>query len=76
MATIKRKTQNRLNLNSTRIRFDVKKLTPIPETKVYCTSNIKNKKNSVCLNSNKSQIYFKPCFLHDNDTRNEMQTLR
>ena len=39
MVTINRKTRYQLNLNSTRIRFDVKILTPVSETMVYCTSN-------------------------------------
>ena len=63
MATINRKTRNQFNLNSTRIRFDVKKLTPVSE--------------SICmLISNKSKIYFNPFFLHDNDNWTEKQTLR
>ena len=40
MATTNRKTRYQLNLNSTRIRFDVKKLTPVSETRVYSTSNM------------------------------------
>ena len=52
MATMNRKTRNQLNLNSKRIRFDVK------YTKI---------KMSVFLISNKSQIYFKRCFFNDND---------
>ena len=34
------KQDTQLNLNSTRIRFDVKKLTPVSETMVYCTLNM------------------------------------
>ena len=71
-------------LNSTGIRFDVKKLTPVHPIntdnlacplgtringvplylKLWCTAHqiYKNKKKSVCLISNKSQIYLKPCF--------------
>ena len=60
-----RKIRNQFTLNSTRIRFDVKKLAPVSETMVYFTSI-----------SNKSQIYLKPCFLHGHDKYTEMQTLR
>ena len=57
MITINRKTRNQLTLNSTRFRFDVKKLTPVSEAMVYCTSNIQDYKNSLCLTSNNSQVY-------------------
>ena len=40
MATTNSQTRYQLNLNSTRIRFDIKKLTPVSKTMVYCTSNI------------------------------------
>ena len=40
MATKNRKTRYQLNLNSTRMTFDVKKLTPVSETMLYCTSNM------------------------------------
>ena len=40
VATINRKTRYQLNLNSTRIRFDVEKLTSVSETMANCTSNI------------------------------------
>ena len=43
MVTINRKTRYQLNLNSTRIRFDVEKLTPVSETMVYCASNTQEK---------------------------------
>ena len=75
MVTINRKTRYQLNLNSTRIRFDVEKLTPVSETFVYCISNTRELKKSVCLISNKSKLYFKPCFLHYNDKRTDLKTL-
>ena len=40
MATTNGKTRYQLNLNSKRIRFDVKKLIPVSETMVCCTSNM------------------------------------
>ena len=40
MATKNRKTRYQLNLNSTRIRFDVKKTNTVSETMVHSTSNI------------------------------------
>ena len=55
MASTNRKTRYQLNLDSTRIRFDVKKLTPVSETMVYCTSNMQEEKNSVCTSEQKSE---------------------
>ena len=61
MATINRKTRNQLNLNSTcmPIRFHIKKLKH-QYLKLWSTAHqiYKNKKNSVCVISIKSQIFF------------------
>ena len=68
MATINRKTRIQLNLNSSRIRFGVEKLTPVSEimVKLWHIKYTRIKK-AVCLMTDKSQIYFKPRFLHDNE---------